>query len=77
MPRFTWESIRASHLIFTYRTITFSGLPFQACSINQMVFDLPTYGHFGPNRPRYTEGTTRIRFNVPFGLGSFPFARRY
>ncbi len=77
MPRFTWVSTRASRLIFTYGTITLCGLPFQVYSINQTVSDLPTYGHFGPNRPRYTDGTTRIRFNVPFGLGSFPFARRY
>jgi hypothetical protein len=62
---------------FTYGTITLCGPPFQVIWLGCKFLTPRPSPHSGQVRPHYTDRTARAGFNVRFGLGCFPFARRY
>ena len=77
VSRATWESQTGSLHPFAYWTVAVSGQCFHTVRLKcRFVTPRPDCIRIPP-RSHYTGGTTHAGFNVPTGLGCFPFARRY
>ena len=62
---------------FAYWTIAVYGPPFQVIRLGYKFVTPRPSPHSDQIRPHDTVRTKHAGFNVRFGLGCFPFARRY
>jgi hypothetical protein len=76
VSRGNWVSEPGSLIDFVYRAITFSGRPFQALPLSIRLVTSRQIRKFVRSDPT-TPNIQRFRAWHIFGLGCFPFARRY
>ncbi len=60
----TWVRLSTSLQTFSYRTITFCGLPFQSSLNSLQIFDLSRVLPNSPKTPRYSRSTTPAGLNI-------------
>jgi hypothetical protein len=75
-PRYLGTSKR-SHIVFTYRAITFYGWTFLNNSVSNMFCNSPPVWYYRQSMPHYPILPTHTSFNSRIGLGSCPFAHHY